>query len=110
MWITYRRTGSALGLMAVLAVAVFTIAVAAFAVIAAVVLAPVALLARAMRPASRRNRRAPSASPWPANRSSRERWQGVSEGWPHETIEAEVVSAARSSDEGDLLRLDSDKG
>ena len=93
MWITYRRTGSALGLMAVLAVAVFTVAVAAFAVIAAVVLAPVALLARAMRPASRRNRRAPSTSPW-----------------PHETIDAEVVSTARSSDEGDLVRLDSDKG
>ena len=83
MWITYRRTGSALGLMGVaVAVTVFTVAVAAFAFIAAVVLAPIALLARAMRPASRRNRRAPSTSPW-----------------PHETIEAEVVSTTRSADE-----------
>jgi len=89
MFITYRRTGSALGLMAVgLAVMTVTVAVAA---IAAMVLAPVALLARAMRPASRRSRQAPSP-------------------WPHETIEAEVVSATRSSDARDLLRLDTDKG
>jgi hypothetical protein len=94
MWITYRRTGSALGLMAaLLAVTLFTLAVGAFAVIAAVVFAPVALLARAMRPASRRSRRDSSTSPW-----------------PHETIEADVVSATDSSDERDLLRLDADKG
>jgi len=93
-----------------LAVAVITVAVAAFAVIAAVVLVPVAVLARAMRPASRHHRRSSPISPWPANRSSRERWQGVSEGWPHETIEGEVVSATDVSDERDLLRLDSDKG
>lgn len=93
MWITYRRTGG-LGLMVVgLAVAVFTVAVAAFAVVAAAVLAPVAILARAMRPAARRHHRASAAS-----------------SWPHETIEAEVVSSTRSSDEPDLLRLDSDKG
>ena len=93
MFITYRRTGSALGLMAVaLAVTIFTGAVAAVAVIAAAVLAPVALLARAMRPVSRRKRRAPSTSPW-----------------PHQTIEGEVVSATTSSDERDLLRLDTDK-
>jgi len=76
-----------------LAVTVFTVAAAAFAVITAVVLAPVALVARAMRPASSRQRRAPSTSPW-----------------PHETIDAEVVSTPRSSDERDLVRLDSDKG
>jgi hypothetical protein len=76
-----------------LAVAVFTVAVAAFALIAAAVLAPVALVARAIRPASRRTSQAPPVSPW-----------------PHETIEAEVVSSTRSSDERDLLRLDSDKG
>jgi len=94
MVITYRRTASALGLTAVaLSVTILAVAVAAFAVIAAAVLAPVALLARAMRPASRRNRRTPSISPW-----------------PHDTIEAEVVNATRSSDERDLLRLDSDKG
>jgi hypothetical protein len=94
MWITYRRTGRGLGLMVVgLAVAVLTVAVAAVAVIAAAVLAPVAILARAMRPASRRHHRASAASPW-----------------PHETIEAAVVSSTRSSDERDLLRLDSDKG
>jgi hypothetical protein len=94
MWITYRRTGSALGLLAaVLPVAVLTVAVGAFAVIAAVVLAPVALLVRAMRPAPKRNRRARSTS-----------------SWPHETIEAEVVSATSSSDERDLQRLESDKG
>jgi hypothetical protein len=93
MLITYRRTGGALGLMAVaLAVTIFTVAAAAVAVITAVVLAPVALLARAMWPSSRRHRRA-STSPW-----------------PHETIDAEVVSTTRSSDERDLLRLDSDKG
>ena len=94
MLITYRRTGSAIGLIAVaLGVTVVAVAVAAFAVITAVVLAPVALLARAMRPASRRNRRAASTSPW-----------------PHQTIEAEVVGTTRSSDERDLLRLDTDKG
>ena len=94
MWITYRRTGSVLGLMAVaLAVTVFTAAAAVFAVIAAVVLTPVALVARAMRPASMRHSTESSTSPW-----------------PHETIEAEVVSPVRSSDERDLLRLDSDKG
>jgi hypothetical protein len=80
--ITYRRTGSALGLMAVaLAVTVSTAAVAAVAVIAVAVLAPVVLLARAINPVSRRSRRARSTSPW-----------------PQETIEH------------DLLRLDSDKG
>lgn len=77
---------------AVLAVTAFTVTVAAFAVVAALVMAPVVLLARAMRPASRRDRGASSTSPW-----------------PHETIEAEVVSAT-SSDERDLLRLDADKG
>ena len=92
MEITYRRTGSALGLMGVaLAVTVFTAAVAAVAVIAAAVLAPVVLVARAMRPVSRRSRGAPSP-------------------WPHETIDADVVRPTRSSDERDLLRLDSDKG
>ena len=93
MFITYRRTGSALGLVAIaLAVTTFTVAVAAVAVVAAAVFAPIALLARAMNPASRR-RRTPSTTLW-----------------PHETIEAEVVSGTRSSDERDLLRLDSDKG
>jgi hypothetical protein len=93
MVITYRRTGSALGLVAMaLAVTTFTVAVAAIAVVAAGVFAPIALFARAMKPASRR-RRTPSTPLW-----------------PHETIEAEVVSDTRSSDERDLLRLDSDKG
>ena len=94
MLITYRRTGSALGLIAVaVAVTLVTGAIAAFAVIAAMVLVPVALVARAMKSVLRRNRRASSIA-----------------AWPHETIEAEVVSATRASDERDLLRLDSDKG
>ena len=94
MWITYRRTGRALGLMAMgLVVTVLTVAVAAFAVITAAVLVPVALVTRAMSPASRRTSQAPPAS-----------------SWPHKTIEAEVVSATRASDARDLLRLDSDKG
>ena len=83
MLITYRRTGSALGLMGVgLAVTILTVAVAAVAVIAAAVLVPIAILTRAMRPSSRRDHRASSASRW-----------------PHETIEAEVVSSTRSADE-----------
>ena len=94
MLITYRRTGSALGLMAVaVAVTIVTAAIAAFTVIVAMVFVPVALVARAMEGVLRRNRRAWSIA-----------------AWPHETIEAEVLSATRASDGRDLLRLDSDKG
>ena len=94
MLITYRRTGSALGLMAVAAgVTILTTAIAAFTVIAAVVLVPVAIGAHAMKGASGRTRRAPSIA-----------------AWPHETIEAEVLNATPASDERALLRLDSDKG
>ena len=53
MLITYRRTGSALGLTAgVLTMTVLTVAVAVIAVIGAVVIAPVAILARALKPTS----------------------------------------------------------
>ena len=76
-----------------LAVAASTAVVAAVAVIAAAVLAPAVLLARAMSPVSGRSRRARSTSPW-----------------PQETIEAVVVGVTPSSDERNLLRLDSDQG
>ena len=93
MFISYRRTGSALGLtVAALTVTALTVAVAAVAVIGVVVVAPVALLARALMPASSRKRRASTSS------------------WSRETIEADVVSTPDSSDEPELLRLDSDKG
>jgi len=91
MLITYRRTGSALGLTAgLLAVTALTVAVAAVAVIGAVVVAPFAILARALRPTSRRTRRAASTSEWPG-----------------ETIEADVVTATVPSDERDPKRLNS---
>ena len=91
MLITYRRTGSALGLTAgVLTMTVLTVAVAVIAVIGAVVIAPVAILARALKPTSRRTRRAASTSPWPG-----------------ETIEADVVTDTVPSDDRDPLRLNS---
>lgn len=93
MFITYRRTGSALGLtVAALTVTALTVAVAAVAVIGIVVVAPVAILTRALLPASSRNRRATTPS------------------WPRETVDTAVVTAPGSSDESELLRLDSDKG
>ena len=83
MFISYRRTGSALGLtVATLAVTTLTLAVAAAAVIGVVVVAPIALLTRALMPTSTRHRRA-STSPW-----------------PRETVEADVVTDPGSSDAG----------
>ena len=85
MLITYRRTGGVFALLTLVAVAlaatVVTVVVATTILIAAVGVAAVAVLARAVLPASWRRHRVPPAAPWPG-----------------ETIE------------GDILRLDSDKG
>ena len=97
MLITYSRTGGVLALITVVVVAVaatvLTVAVAATVLIVAVVSGAVLLLARAVLPRSWRHRTVPPAT-----------------SWPHETIEATVVNVADSSDAGDLVRMDSDKG
>ena len=83
MLITYRRTGGLFALLAVAGVALaatgLTIAVAATLVIAAIALAGVVLLGRAVLPRSWLDRTPPSIS------------------WPHETIEAKVVTRTNSS-------------
>ena len=97
MFITYRRTGGMFALLTLAAVAfaaaVLTLAVAATILIVALAGSAIALLARAVRPTSWRHHTVP-----PATR------------WPQETIEATVVNPTSSSDERDLLRMDSDKG
>jgi MFS superfamily sulfate permease-like transporter len=84
MFITYRRTGGVLALLAFAAVAlsaaVLTVAAAAAALLVAVVVAVVAFLVRAVRPASRRRHAVPAATPW-----------------PQETIEATLVRPTESS-------------
>ena len=93
MLITYRRTGGVIALLAVaaaaLAVTVLTIAVAATLVIAAIATAGVVLLGRAVLPRSWLDRTAASAAPW-----------------PHETIDARVVTRTNSSDRDEPPRLD----
>lgn len=97
MFITYRRTGGIFALFALAAcvfvATVLTVAVAATLVVVAVGAAAAVLLARAMLPASWLHRAVPPPTPW-----------------PHDTIEATVVNPEGSSDERDLLRMDSDKG
>ena len=97
MFITYRRTGgvSALLMFAAVALAamVLSAAVAATVLVAALVIGAVALVARAVLPASWGQ-----SGARPATR------------WPQETIETTAVNPAGSSDHGDLVRLDSDKG
>ena len=95
--ITYRRTGGVFALLGIAAAAVvatvLTMAAAAMILIVALAGAAVTLLARAAVPASWRRPTPPPATPW-----------------PQETIEATVVTPTRSSDDGDPLRLNSDKG
>ena len=98
MIITYRRSGGLLTLVTfaavTLAATVLTVTVAASLLVVALGIAAVALLARAVLPSSWRHATVPQLSHW-----------------PHETIEATLVTpAAGSTDEGDLLRMDSDKG
>ncbi len=97
MLITYRRTGGIFALLTLAAVAfaatVLTIAVAAILLIVALGTAATVLLARAVLPASWRHHSVRPATPG-----------------PHETIEATMVNPRGSSDESDLLRMDSDKG
>lgn len=97
MLITYRRTGGLFALLAVAAVAiaatVLTIAVAATLLIGAVAIAGVVLLARAVLPRSWLDRTAPSATPW-----------------PHETIDARVVTGTNSPDRREPPRLDGNTG
>jgi hypothetical protein len=95
MLITYRRTGGGfllLTLAAALVATVLAMAVGAALLIVAVAVGAVVLLARAVLPRSWRRHKVPPATPW-----------------PQETIEATIVNRG-SSDEGDLLRLDGDKG
>lgn len=96
MLITYRRTGGGfllLTLAVALVATVVTVAVGAALLIVAVAIGAVVLLARAVWPASWRRRRVPAATPWPLK-----------------TIETTVVTPRGSSDQRDLLRMDSDKG
>jgi len=93
MLITYRRTGGVFALLALAAVALAATALAAAVVIGVVAIAATLFLVRAVLPASWRHSTVPPPTPW-----------------PYQTIDATVVDPTGSSDERDLLRLDSDKG
>jgi hypothetical protein len=97
MFITYRRTGGIFALLTLAAVAfaaaVLTVAAAAAILIVALAVTAAAILGRAVLPTSWRRHTVPPATPW-----------------PQETIETTAVNPAGSSDERDLLRIDSDKG
>jgi hypothetical protein len=97
MLITYRRTGGMFALLTLAAVAfaatVLTVAAAAVILIVALTVTAVAFVGRAVLPTSWRYHAVPPATPW-----------------PQETIETTAVNPAGSSDERDLLRMDSDKG
>ena len=96
MVITYRRTGGVLallGLVAGLMAIALTVAVGATLLIIAVAIGFLAFVVRAVLP-----------TPW------RRRVNAPATPWPHETIEATIVNPPGSSDERDLLRLDSDQG
>jgi hypothetical protein len=97
MFITYHRTGGMFALLMLAAVAfaaaVVTVAAAAAILIVALAVTAAALLARAVLPTSWRYHTVPPATQW-----------------PHETIEPTAVNPAGSSDERDLLRIDSEKG
>ena len=97
MFISYRRTGGVFALLTFAAVAlaatVLTVVVGATVLVVALAVAAVALVVRAVLPARSRHHTVPSATPW-----------------PHQTFDTTVVNPRASSDEGDFLRLDSDKG
>ena len=77
-----------------LAATVLTVVVGATVlVVAPSPFAAVALVVRAVLPARLGYHTVPSATPW-----------------PHQTFDTTVVNLRASSDEGDFLRLDSDKG
>jgi len=97
MYITYRRTGGVFALLTFAAVAlaatVLSVAVAATLLVAALAVGTVALVARVVLP--------------------RASWQSTVHPvtpWLQETIETTTLNPARSSDQGDLVRLGSDKG
>ena len=95
--LTYRRTGGPLALITLAAVAVataiLTVAVAATVLIVGLTVAATVLVARAVLPRSWWRRAVPPATPW-----------------PHETIDATVVSPTGSADESHVLRVTRDKG
>jgi len=97
MLITYRRTGGMFALLTLAAVAfaatVLTVAAATVILIVALTVTAVAFVGRAVLPRSWRYHAVRRATPW-----------------PQETIETTAVNPAGASDEGDLLRMDSDKG
>jgi hypothetical protein len=97
MLITYRRTGGLIALLAVAAAAVaamvLTIAVAAALAIAAIVVAGVVLLGRAVLPRAWLDRTVPSAT-----------------SWPHETIDARVVTRTNSDGRREPPCLDGGTG
>jgi hypothetical protein len=98
MLITYRRTGRMFTLLALAAVAfaatVLTAVVVAAILIVALAVTVSALVARAVLPRSWRHSAVPAAT-----------------AWPQETIDTTVVKPTTgSSDERDLLRMDSDQG
>ena len=97
MLITYRRTGGGFLLLFTLAAALvaigLTVALGVALLVGGVAIGAVVLLARAVLPASWRRHTKPPGTPW-----------------PQETIEATVVNPRDSSDERDLLRMDSDRG
>src|SRR5688572_9493699 len=96
MSITYRRTGGVFALLTFAAVAlaatVLSIAAAATLLVAALAIGTVTLVARVVLPR------------WPWQSSVRPVTP-----WPQETIETTAVNPARFSDQGDLVRLGSDK-
>src|SRR4051812_5335326 len=96
MFVRYRRTGGVFALLAfaafALAAIVLTVVVGAAVLVVVIAIAAVALVVRAVLPRSWYYA-VPPAAPW-----------------PHETFDATVVNRTASSGEGDLLRLDSDKG
>jgi hypothetical protein len=97
MFISFRRTGGVLGFLTVAAVALaatlFAVVIGATVLVVALAVAAVALVARVVRPAWSWHHPVPPATPW-----------------PHETFEATVVKPAALSDEGALVRIDSDNG
>jgi hypothetical protein len=97
MFITYRRTGGVFALLTFAAVGLaamaLSAAIAATLLVAALAIGAVALVARAVLPAS-----SGQSSVRPATQ------------WPQETIETTAVNPAGSSVQGDLVRMDSDKG
>ena len=97
LFITYRRTGGVFALLTCAAVAlaatVLAVVVGATVLVVALAVAAVALAARAVLSAWSWHHTVPPATAWPL-----------------ETFETTVVNPTASSGEGDLLRMDSDKG